>query len=127
MNLAQAIALNPDNRRAHNNLGLVLAQNARPKDALVEFRLGGCNEAEAHANVAFALALAQNWPEARAHYERALAIDPQSIAAHQGLKDLDSLMAKTHSPQPNPAFSSDQSRLGVVGAANTPENSLSPS
>ncbi len=107
----------------------MLAQNARPKDALVEFRLGGCNEADAHANVAFALALAQSWPEARAHYERALAIDPQSIAAHQGLKDLDSLMAKTHSPQPNmakPATSTDESSLRVVGAVNPPDNSLSP-
>src|SRR6266404_4003004 len=38
MNLRQALALQPDHRRAHNNLGMVLARLNRGEDALTEFR-----------------------------------------------------------------------------------------
>src|SRR5262249_17532772 len=54
MNLRQAIAIVPDHRRAHNNLGLVLARTGRPDNALAEFRKAGCTAAEAHANLAYA-------------------------------------------------------------------------
>src|SRR5262245_22619773 len=47
MNLRQAIVLQPDNSRAHNNLGLVLARCGQEVEALAEFRKGGCNEADA--------------------------------------------------------------------------------
>jgi Tfp pilus assembly protein PilF len=94
MNLKQALALNKDNRRAHNNLGLVLAHTGRPADALLEFRKGGCAEADAQANVAFFLTLDHHWAEARAHYERARAADPSSVAARQGLQELDALVTK---------------------------------
>jgi Tfp pilus assembly protein PilF len=103
MNLAQAIAVNPDLGRAHNNLGLVLAQTNRPKEAMDEFFKGGCSEADAHINTAFGLTLAEHWPEARIHYERALAADPSSAVAQQGLQELDGMLAKSGgAPLPTP-------------------------
>lgn len=130
MNLSQAIALDSDNRRAHNNLGLVLAQTERPKDALDEFRKGGCNEVDANSNVAFALTLARRWPEARTYYERTLAADPQAVTAQRGLQELDSLMAKTSPPRqnspPKPPFVLEGSASEPAGAAMTADQSLSP-
>jgi Flp pilus assembly protein TadD len=103
-NLRQAIALDPSHCRAHNNLGLVLAQAGQEEEALTEFRKAGCSEGEARANLAFALALRQCWPEARAQYEQALAADPSSVRARQGLQQVTALIAKadpTTSPAPN--------------------------
>jgi Flp pilus assembly protein TadD len=94
MNLRQAIALAPNHRRAHNNLGLVLAHAGRPDDALAEFRKGGCDEADAHVNLAFVLTLERSWPEARAHYERALALRPSLAAAQKGLEEVTVLLAR---------------------------------
>jgi tetratricopeptide (TPR) repeat protein len=95
MNLRQAIALRPDHRHAHNNLGLVLARSGRPEAALEEFRRAGCTEADAHNNLAFALTLEGHWPEARSHYERALSLAPSLTPAQEGLRQLDLVMAKT--------------------------------
>jgi Flp pilus assembly protein TadD len=95
MNLRQALALAPDNRRAHNNLGLVLAHEGRYEDAMASFRRAGCTEADAHTNLAYALTLERCWPEARQHYERALAVDSSSTTARRGLKELDTLAAAT--------------------------------
>jgi Tfp pilus assembly protein PilF len=92
--LRQALARQPENAQAHTNLGLVLARTGRPNDALAEFRRAGCGEADAHVNLAFALTLQRDWPEARAHYEQALALDSSSAAAKKGLQDLEAVMAK---------------------------------
>ncbi len=62
-NLRQAIAVDPRHRRAHNHLGMLLARTDRRDDAMVAFRNAGCSEAEAHLNLALALA-ASNQPEA---------------------------------------------------------------
>src|SRR5207253_9547824 len=53
--LRQAVAIAPDHRRALNNLGLVLARTGMQSEALAAFRKAGCTEADAHANLAFAL------------------------------------------------------------------------
>ncbi len=94
MNLRQAVALAPNHRRAHNNLGLVLGHGGRLDEALAEFRKGGCDDAEAHVNLAFVLTLERCWPEARSQYEQALALQPASAAARKGLEELEALMAK---------------------------------
>jgi Tfp pilus assembly protein PilF len=96
MNLRQAIALQPGDVRAHNNLGLLLAHTNRGDEALVEFRRAGCKEADAQANLAFALTLDRHWAEARTHYEYALAEDNSSDHAKKGLDELNSLLAKAH-------------------------------
>lgn len=96
--LRQALARQPDHAAAHNNLGLVLARTGRPAEALAEFRKAGCDDADAHVNLAFALTLQKAWPEARAQYERALAADPSSAAAKKGLQELDAVVAKAARP-----------------------------
>jgi Flp pilus assembly protein TadD len=91
--LRRAIALEPCHRRAHNNLGLVLAQTGRCEEALAEFRAAGCTPAETHVNLGFALCLQGSWPEARAEYEKAVAADPSCVPAKQGLKQVTDLVA----------------------------------
>lgn len=89
--LRQAIAIRPDLARAHINLGLLLARTGRGDESLMEFARAGCPEADARANLAFALMLEERWMEAQSQYELALAIDPQSRAAQEGLATLQSL------------------------------------
>ncbi len=92
--LRLAISLEPDNGPAHTDLGLVLAHAGKSAEALAEFRRAGCDDADAHVNLAFALTLKKAWPEARREYETALAIDPASAAAKKGLQGLEAVMAK---------------------------------
>jgi tetratricopeptide (TPR) repeat protein len=99
-NLRHALQLAADHRRAHNNLALLLAHTGRADEALAEFRKGGCKEADAHTDLAFALTLERRWDEAREHYELALAAAPSSEPARQGLRELNRLTAKlaAHAP-----------------------------
>jgi Tfp pilus assembly protein PilF len=92
--LRQALARDSENVTAHGNLGLVLARTGRPADALTEFRRAGCDDADAHVNLALGLMLQKSWPAARAQYEKALVLDPSSAAAKQGLHDLETIVAK---------------------------------
>jgi len=93
--LRQTVALNAAHRRGHNNLGLLLAQTERLDEALTEFRLAGCPEAEARTNLAFVLTLNRRWDEARAQYEFALNANPGSEAAKAGLASLTAIVAKS--------------------------------
>ncbi|MEA2631859.1 MAG: hypothetical protein QOE66_2078 [Chloroflexota bacterium] len=99
MNLKQAITRDPKHQRAHSNLGLVLVHNARPEDAVAEFRKGGCDEAEARENVAFALTTDKRWDEARKQYRLALRARPDSKNAQARLKELETLVAKVEAPR----------------------------
>jgi len=92
--LRKAIALNPRHRRAHNNLGLVLAQTEQSEAALAEFRKAGCDPAEARSNLAFVMTLNHRWDDAREQYERALDANPDSATALSGLEKLDAILAK---------------------------------
>jgi Flp pilus assembly protein TadD len=116
MNLRQAVVLQPDHRRAHNNLGLVLAHAGRGEEAFGEFLHAGCTQADAHANLAFVLALQRHWPEARKHYEQALAANPVSAPARKGLQEVRSLMAKA-----DPAFQAAPPKPGMVQPQQAPE------
>jgi Flp pilus assembly protein TadD len=92
--LRQCLMLAPDHARAHNNLGLLLARTGRRDEALAEFRRAGCNEADALTNLAYALTLERQLPEARGCYERAAVIDPApSAPARKGVAEVDALMA----------------------------------
>jgi len=100
--LRQAVALDPDLRRAQNNLGLLLARTGRDAEAMDAFAKAGCREAEAHANLALALSLADRREEARLHYERALQLDPRLKTAQQGLNSLQSLAARNPADSVSP-------------------------
>jgi Tfp pilus assembly protein PilF len=94
MNLRQSLTLNPDDLRGHNNLGLVLAHLAKMDAAAAEFRRAGCTQAQVHINLAFVLTLEKHWPDAKAQYEAALALEPNSVPARKGLRELDRLVAR---------------------------------
>ncbi|MBS0265739.1 MAG: tetratricopeptide repeat protein [Planctomycetes bacterium] len=96
--LRQAIALKSSHRRAHNNLGMLLAQTERYQESLAEFRKSGCAEAEAEANLAFVLTLNRRWDEAREHYQLALAANPESTSAKTGLEKLEQIVARANQP-----------------------------
>lgn len=92
--LRQAIAIKPKHPRAHNNLGLVLAQAERSTEALAEFGKAGCDTAQARSNLAFVMTLNHRWDEARENYELALDANPDSDIAKSGLASLEALTAK---------------------------------
>ena len=92
--LNQAITFKPKHARAHNHLGLVLAQEERADDALAEFRKAGCEESAAHLNLALVMTLNRRWDDARQHYEMALDFEPDSTAAIKGLEKLNAVIAK---------------------------------
>ena len=100
--LRKAVALKPDHARAHNNLGLVLARAGRPDEALAAFRLAGCGDADAYANLAYGATMNESFAEARRYYQRALAVDPGSAPARAGLAGLDKMAAKRGQVEPAP-------------------------
>lgn len=118
MNLRQAIALNPRDRRTHNNLGLVLAHVGDSNASLGEFRRAGCTATDAHMNLAYVQTLYQNWPQARRNYRLALKADPSSDKAKNRLAKLETLIAKVD-PASMPGKTSSRARvvkLPPVGA-----------
>lgn len=120
MNLRQALAIDGGHRRAHNNLGLLLACTNRPDEALNEFRLAGCTQADAQANLGFALALDGHLPEAQACYQQALRANPRSSAAQTGLQKLERLLAK-QGPGSDSAPSTLSAEIGAASAIVAPE------
>lgn len=119
MNLRQAIAINPGNRRAHNNLGLVLAHVGNSNASLAEFRRAGCTATDAHMNLAYVQTLHQNWAEARWHYGVALRADPSSEKAKSRLAKLEMLIAKvdpTSKPGANHTPPASVVKLPPIGA-----------
>ena len=98
--LRQAISLKPKHARAHNHLGLLLAQTERTEEALLEFQKAGCDLSDAYSNLAFVMTLNHQWESAREQYELALDADPNSTAAQSGLEHLNAVIAKA-TPEPN--------------------------
>ena len=92
--LRKALAMQPDHVRAHNNLGLVLAQTGKPEQALAAFRKGGCSEADARTNIAFALSMSGDLAAARTCYLQALAHDPKSEETRQRIQEIDVIAAR---------------------------------
>jgi tetratricopeptide (TPR) repeat protein len=87
----QALFLQPDLARAHNNLGLVLGRVGRDEEALLEFIRAGGTEAEARTNLAFALTMGERWDDARNQFEMALEADPECEQAWTGFNTLQSV------------------------------------
>ena len=94
ISLRHAVRLKPDHRRAHNNLGLVLARTGRGVEALVCFRNAGCSASDAHTNHAHGLTLSEDWAGARTQYELALKLSPESDSVRKRLEGLDALIAE---------------------------------
>jgi Flp pilus assembly protein TadD len=90
----QALARRPDLSRAHNNLGVLLGRTGRAGEALAEFNKAGIPEADAHLNLAFALALDLRWAEAKQHVAIARKLDPVSTVRRGFVMDLDRSIAR---------------------------------
>jgi len=101
--LRQAIKIQPKHARAHNHLGLILAQAEQSEAALAEFRKAGCDKAEAHNNLALVHTLNHRWEAARQHYQLALDANPDSEIALAGLENLESVVAKASLAKAAPA------------------------
>jgi tetratricopeptide (TPR) repeat protein len=93
-NLRHAISLRPDNPRAHNNLGLLLARTGRHNEALSEFSQAGCSEAEARSNLAHALMLENRWENAEQQIQAAIALNTASKEAQAKINHMNRLIAR---------------------------------
>ncbi|HEY9302598.1 MAG TPA: tetratricopeptide repeat protein, partial [Phormidium sp.] len=84
----QAIALNPQNAEAYNNLGDVVRLEGNLEEAIACYRqaiLINSNYAEAHNNLANTLAVKGNLEEAIAFYQQVLTLNPNYAVAHNNL------------------------------------------
>ncbi len=84
-----AVDVCPESAKAHDNLGIALAQLGQLPDAIVEYQLAlriDPDYAGAHNNLGLALANSGGrWQEAIAEYEAALRINPDFVMAHINL------------------------------------------
>jgi tetratricopeptide (TPR) repeat protein len=81
----KALAMSPDDARAHNNFGLSLAGAGQGEAALAEYRKAlelKPDYPEAHNNLAIALVVGGKLDEAIPHFQAALAGNPASAEAH---------------------------------------------
>jgi Tfp pilus assembly protein PilF len=99
--IRQAIEIDPRNRAARNNLGLVLGETRRYDESLAEFRRAG-DEAEAQANLAYAQTRAGDLAGARSSYHRALMLNNELKPAAEALVQL--------AQQPSPPSDSDRAQ-----------------
>lgn len=93
-----ALNADPQHQRAANNLGLVMAQTGKEKEAYHMFRRAGATSAEAHNNMAFALALHEQFVAARKHYYAALQNNPSLVPAKKGLTQVNRMLAQANTP-----------------------------
>jgi Tfp pilus assembly protein PilF len=97
--LRQAIAQQPTLARAHNNLGLVLAQSGRHDEALTAFKSAGSDLATAHVNLAYALMWDEHWADAARQIDLALAADPSSKLAQKAQASMNKVATAVHRGQ----------------------------
>jgi len=79
---AQAIKLDINNRRAYNNLGLVLFKMGYYDEALLAFKQGG-DQAGAYNNMGCLYLTEKKYDKAIGAFEKAIALKPQYYAKAQ--------------------------------------------
>ena len=116
INLRQAIAIAPDHSRAHNHLGLVLAQRGQCEEAWAAFRRANCSPAQAYTNLAVILALNNRTDQSRQHLQYAQDIDPDDRGIQDRIEGLKALIADRESRQrSSPALVGDNYRRAFRG------------
>jgi tetratricopeptide (TPR) repeat protein len=119
------IRKNPDCGMAHNNLGLLLADNGRTDEAMAHYQKAlelDPNHAEAHNNLGNLLKKMGRTDEAMAHYQKALELNPNYSEAHNNLGNLFTKMGQTDEAMAhflkalefNPNYAEAHSNLGVL-------------
>ncbi|MDB5386770.1 MAG: Tetratricopeptide 2 repeat protein [Planctomycetaceae bacterium] len=91
-----ALKISKDNKRAANNLAMVLGSQGRFDDSFRMFRQVN-SEAEAHSNVAYLYAQNGDGKKALEHYSRALTLNPDLKNAANGLLEIAQLQQKMES------------------------------
>lgn len=86
--LRLAVLSVPDNKRAWNNLGLVLAAMGKNDEAIAAFLDAGISEAQARSNLALAQSIRHDLDGARESYRASLSLDPTNQAAASALRQL---------------------------------------
>ncbi len=84
----KALALNPEDAKAHLNMGYVMQQSGRLDEAIDQYRTAlkiNSSYAAAHTNLGIALVTAGKLDEGIDHYGMALALDPENSEAHGNL------------------------------------------
>ncbi|MGC2299232.1 MAG: tetratricopeptide repeat protein [Acidobacteriaceae bacterium] len=84
----KAVSLDPDDARAHNNLGIALAGAGKMSAAVEEYRKSltlNANSSQTENNLGSGLAEEGNLGEARQHFENALRINPDNASAEVNL------------------------------------------
>lgn len=86
--LCKAVAVEPGNARYRNNLGLVIGQQGRHEEALVQFRRAG-SEADAWYNLAFVYATQDQADQAKQCFLMALGEDPTHGKSREALRSFE--------------------------------------
>ncbi|MEX0819633.1 MAG: tetratricopeptide repeat protein [Pirellulaceae bacterium] len=127
--LRQALELDPGNKAAHNNLGLVLGTMGRLDESLAEFRSVG-DEAAARANLAYVHALNGAFDQSEREFHQALALNHQLKPAAEALLALharrDAGMAAALTRTPAPRSNTIEFPPDVAVGRRTLANSLFP-
>jgi protein O-mannosyl-transferase len=115
---ARAVACTPTNQTAHNNLGILLAEQGKLDDAIQHFERAvqlSPDYAKAHFNLGSAQARQGKLPEAAQHFERAVQLNPAYTAAHMNLAKVLTALGKM-----NEAVDHLQEALRLAQAQNNP-------
>jgi Flp pilus assembly protein TadD len=121
----KAVELNPDDPRAHNNLGAALVETGHPEDALAEYRrsleLNG-QSSQAHNNLGSLMAQQGRIDDALAEFEKAVELNPDNGRAHCNLGSALSEKGRTEEALEHlrkgvaiePKFADGQNNLGAA-------------
>lgn len=84
----KALALDPDDSRAHDNLGVALAETGKMDDAIAEYRKSlelNSGSSHTHNNLGTALAEQGLLDDALQHFEKAVELNPDNASAQINL------------------------------------------
>ena len=80
--------MSPDDVRAHNNLGVALAENRKTAEAIAEYRRSlelDSGSSQTYNNLGSALADDGKMSDAMTSFEKALELDPDNPRAHSNI------------------------------------------
>jgi Flp pilus assembly protein TadD len=121
----KAVELNPEDARAHNNLGAVLEETAKPEEALAEYRRSlelNDQSAQAHNNLGSILAQQGKLDDALAQFQKAVELNPDNGRAHSNLggalsekgRTAEALQHLRQGVALEPKFADGQNNLGAA-------------